>query len=147
MTLRKLTNDKVLDTSPKMTTRIANKLHKFQTEERRIVLILLNFLKIIKHTDTLIGQTKTKLQETLELKLEFELKKQMEIFSFSPINHYEEGKWLLVVTSFEATVLNITDENNSQLLYQVIGFQGEVRKLTNYKIITEETKKMTSNYM
>ena len=39
----------------------------------------------------------------------------MEIFSFSPpINQVEEGKWLLAVTSFEATnsVFNITDEDN-----------------------------------
>ena len=40
-------------------------------------------LLIKKHTDSLIEQTKTKPQETLE----FERKKQMEIFSFtSPIN-------------------------------------------------------------
>ena len=40
----------------------------------------------------------------------------MEIFSFSPpINQVEEGKWLLAVTSFEATnsVFNISDEDNS----------------------------------
>ena len=69
-------------------------------------------LLIKKHTDTLIEQTKTKPQETLELKL----KKQMETFSFStPLNLVEEGKSLLAATSFEATnsVFNITDENNS----------------------------------
>ena len=40
----------------------------------------------------------------------------MEPFSISPsINVSEEGKWLLAVTSFEAThsVFNITDEKNS----------------------------------
>ena len=40
----------------------------------------------------------------------------METFSSNPsINLFEEGKWLLAVTSFEAThsVLNVTDENNS----------------------------------
>ena len=65
-----------------------------------------------KHTDTLIEQTKTKPRETLE----FKMNKQMETFSFSPpINLFEEGKWLLAVTFFEATnsVFNITDENNS----------------------------------
>ena len=65
-----------------------------------------------KHTDTLIEQTKTRPKETLE----FKMKKQMKTFSFSPpINLLEEGKWLLAVTSFEATnsVFNITDENNS----------------------------------
>ena len=65
-----------------------------------------------KHTDTLIEQTKTKPQETLE----FKMNKQMQTFSFSPsINLVEEGKWLLGVTSFECTnsVFIITNENNS----------------------------------
>ena len=69
-------------------------------------------LLIKTHTDTLIEQTKTKLQETLE----FQMNKQMESFSFStPKNLVEEGKWLLAVTSFQATksVLNIADENKS----------------------------------
>ena len=69
-------------------------------------------LLIEKHTDTLIEQTKTKPQETLE----FKMKKQMQTFSFNPpINLLEEGKWLLAVSSFECTnsVFNITDENNS----------------------------------
>ena len=71
---------------------------------------LLFFLK--KHADTLIEQTKTKPQETLEYKL----KKQMQTFSFSPpINSVEEGKWLLAIRSFAATnsVFSITNENNS----------------------------------
>ena len=69
-------------------------------------------LLIKKHTDTLIEQTKTKPQETLE----FKMNKQMQTFSFNPpINLLEEGKWLLAVSSFECTnsVFNITDENNS----------------------------------
>ena len=69
-------------------------------------------LLIKKHTDTLIEQTKTKPQETLE----FKLNKQRQTFSFNPpINLFEEGKWLLGVSSFECTisVFNITDENNS----------------------------------
>ena len=40
----------------------------------------------------------------------------MQTFSFSPpINLFQEGKWLLGVTSFECTnsVVNINDENNS----------------------------------
>ena len=49
-----------------------------------------------KHTDTMIEKRKTKPQETLEFK--------MQIFSFSPpTNLVEEGKWLIAVTSFEAT--------------------------------------------
>ena len=69
-------------------------------------------LLIKKHTDTLIEQTKTKPQETLELKMD----KQMQTFSFNPpINLVEEDKWLLAVSSFECTisVFNVTDENNS----------------------------------
>ena len=69
-------------------------------------------LLIKKHTDTLIEQTKTKPQETLE----FKMNKQMQTFSFNPpINLVEEGKWLLAVSSFECTnsIFNITNENNS----------------------------------
>ena len=90
---------------------------------------------IKRHTDTLIEQTKTKPQETLEYKM----KKQMQFFSFSPpINLLEEGKWIRVVTFLEATntVFNIFDENNSFsfiiLLYQVIGIPNLLKKpLTN----------------
>ena len=67
---------------------------------------------IKKHTDTLIEQTKTKPQETLE----FKINKQMQTFSFNPpINLVEEGRWLLGVSSFECTnsVFNINDQNNS----------------------------------
>ena len=69
-------------------------------------------LLIKKHTDTLIEQTKTKPQETLE----FVMNKQKQSYSFNPsINLVEEGKWLLAVSSFECTnsVFNITNENNS----------------------------------
>ena len=69
-------------------------------------------LLIKKHTDTLIEQTKTKPQETLE----FKMNKQRQIYSFNPpINLIEEDKWLLAVSSFECTnsVFNITNENNS----------------------------------
>ena len=69
-------------------------------------------LLIKKHTDTLIEQTKTKPQKTLE----FKMNKQMQSFSFKPpINLVEEDKWLLAVSSFECTnsVFNITNDNNS----------------------------------
>ena len=71
-------------------------------------------LLIKKHTDTLIEQTKTKAQETLE----FKMNKQMQTFSFNPpINLFEKDKWLLAVSSSECTnsVFNISDENNSIL--------------------------------
>ena len=69
-------------------------------------------LLIKKHTDTLIEQTKTRPQETLEFKMD----KQRQTFSFNPpLNLVEEDKWLLAVSSFECTnsLFNITDENNS----------------------------------
>ena len=69
-------------------------------------------LLIKKHTDTLIEQTKTKPQETLE----FKMKKQKQTFSFNPpINLVEEGRWLLGVSFFECTnsVFNKINENNS----------------------------------
>ena len=69
-------------------------------------------LLIKKRTDTLVEQTKTKPQETLEIKMN----KQRQTFSFSPpINLIEEGKWLLAVSYFECTnsVFNIIDDNNS----------------------------------
>ena len=69
-------------------------------------------LLIKKHTDTLIEQTKTKPQETLE----FKMNKQMQTFSFNlPINLIEEGRSLLAVGSLECTnsVLNKTSEKNS----------------------------------
>ena len=79
-----------------------------QISEKNNELIL--FIK--KHTDTLIEQTKTKPQETLD----FKMKKQMETFSFSPpINLIEEDKWLLAVSLFEAmnSVFNTTHKSNS----------------------------------
>ena len=69
-------------------------------------------LLIKKHTDTLIEQTKTRAQETLE----FKMNKQMQTFSFNPpINLFEEGKWLMAISLFDCTnsVYNITNENNS----------------------------------
>ena len=69
-------------------------------------------VSIKRYTDTLLEQTKTEPQGTLKITLN----KQMDTFSFSPpTNLLEEVKWLLVVTSFEATnsVLKRTDENNS----------------------------------
>ena len=59
-------------------------------------------LLIERYTDTLIEQTKTKPQETLEIKMN----KQLETFSFSsPKKLVEEGTWLLGLTFFEAPTL------------------------------------------
>ena len=67
-------------------------------------------LLIEKHTDSLVEKTKTKTQGTLV----FKLNKQMETFSTSPpINLSVERKWLLGVSSIEATnsVLNTTEKH------------------------------------
>ena len=68
-------------------------------------------LLIKKHTDTLIEQTKTRPQETLE----FKMNKQIQTFSFNPPINLIEDKWLLGVSSLECTnsVFNINNENNS----------------------------------
>ena len=69
-------------------------------------------LLIKKHTYTLIQQTKTRPQETLE----FKMNKQMQTFSSNrPINLLGEGKWLIAVSSFECknSVFNITNDSNS----------------------------------
>ena len=97
-------------------------------------------LLIKKHTDTLIEQTKTKPQETLE----FEVDKQMQTFSFNPpINLVEEGKWLLGVTSFECTnsVFNITNENNS---FSII-IPGHYQNKSDEKTIDELKKLLELN--
>ena len=67
---------------------------------------------IKNHTDTLIEQTKTRPQETLETKMA----KQMQTFSFSPrVKVNEVVKWLLAVSKFKAInfVFNLTNGNNS----------------------------------
>ena len=78
-----------------------------------------------KNTDALIEQTKTKPQETLDIKMN----KQMQTFSFNPpINLLEEGKWLLRLSSFGCTnsVFNITNENNSFSIFIPGHYQTEI---------------------
>ena len=92
-------------------------------------------LLVKKHTDTLIEQTKTKPQETLE----FKMNKHNQTFSFIPsINLLEEGKWLLAVSSFECTnsVFNITNENNS---FSII-IPGHYQNTTDEKTINDLNK-------
>ena len=69
-------------------------------------------LSIGKHTDSLTEQTRTKPQDLGE----FKLKKQMEMFSFSPlINLYDEANCFLTVTIFGALISDssITGEDNT----------------------------------
>ena len=91
------------------------------------------FLIIIKHTDTLIEQTRTRPQETLE----FILNKQMEAFSFNPPKNLCSEQWLLAVTYFGTTnsVFNITHENNSfSISTPGIGIQNQLKKLLTNSI-------------
>ena len=95
-----------------------------------------------KHTDTLIEQTKTKPQETLE----FKMKKQMQTFSFNPpINLVEERKWLLGVSSFDCTnsVFNITNENNS---FSII-IPGHYQNKSDEKTIDDLNKLLELTYL
>ena len=108
-------------------------------------------LLIKKHTDTLIQQTKTRPQETLELKMN----KQMQTFSFNPpINLVEEGKWLLAVSSLECTnsVFFITKENNSfsiiipghyktEFAEKVINDLNEIYELKSLELHVEAVRK------
>ena len=108
-------------------------------------------LLIKKHTDTLIQQTRTKPQETLE----FKMNKQRQIYSFNPpINLIEEDKWLLAVSSFECTnsVFNITNENNSfsiiipghyetEFAKQVIIDLNKLLELKSIELHVEEVRK------
>ena len=108
-------------------------------------------LLIKKHTDTLIENTKTKPQETLEFKMD----KQMQTYSFNPpINLVEEGKWLIAVSSFECTnsVFNITNENNSfsiiipghyetEFAEQIIDDLKKLLELKSLELHVEEVKK------
>ena len=108
-------------------------------------------LLIKKHTDTLIENTKTKPQETLE----FKMNKQRQIYSFNlPINLIEEGKWLLAVSSFECTnsVSNITYENNSfsinipgnyetEFAEQIIDDLNKLIELKSLELHVEEVRK------
>ena len=99
-------------------------------------------LLIQKHTDTLIEQTKTRSQETLE----FKMNKQMQTFSFNPpINLVEEDKWLLAVSSFECTnsVFNITDDNNS---FSII-IPGHYQNKTDEKTIDDLNKLLELRFL
>ena len=108
-------------------------------------------LLIKKHTDTLIEQTKTKPQGTLE----FKMNKQMQTFSFNqPINLVDEGKWLMAVSLFDCTnsVFNITNEKISFLIiipghYQtefaekIIDDLNKLLELKSLELHVEEVRK------
>ena len=106
---------------------------------------------IKKYTDTLIEQTRTKAQETLE----FKMNKKMQTFSFNPpIILLEEGKWLLGVSSLECTnsVFKIANENNSfsiiiqghyetEFAEKIINDLNKLLELKSLELHVEEVKK------
>ena len=108
-------------------------------------------LLIKKHTHTLIEQTKTKPQETLE----FKMNEQMQTSSFNPpINLVEEGKWLMAVSSFECSnsVFNINNENNSfsiiipghyetEFAEKIINDLNKLLELKSLELHVEEVKR------
>ena len=99
-------------------------------------------LLIKKHTDTLIQQTQTRPQETLE----FVTDGQMQTFSFSRTkNLIEEGEPLLAVSSFECinAVFNKTNENNSFS----ITIAGHWKSKSAEKIIDEFKKLLELRYL
>ena len=65
-----------------------------------------------KHADTLIEQTKTRLEEVLEIQL---YKQRKKFYFIPPRNLVEGGKWLLGVTSFgrRNSVFSITNKNKN----------------------------------
>ena len=75
----------------------------------------------------------------------------MGTFSFSPpINLFEEGKWLLAVTSFEAkySVFKITDENKTFFSYYTRSLGTRSAETTTDKLFKRSlVLKMLLNYM
>ena len=73
-------------------------------------------LSITKNCETLIKQTHTKGQETLE----FQLIKPGETFHFNPPIQFEND-WMLGLIDLEVynSILNITKENNNFKLYKL----------------------------
>ena len=92
-------------------------------------------LSFKKHTDTLIEQTKTKAQETLE----FKMIRSKQTFSFNPpLNLVEEGKWLMAVSLFDCinSVFNITNEKNP---FSII-IPGHYQNKSDEKMINDLNK-------
>ena len=72
-------------------------------------------LSITKNCETLIEQTHTKSQETLE----FKMIKPNETFHFKPSIQIQ-GHWMIGLTDLEVynSIFNITEENNKFKLYK-----------------------------
>ena len=92
-------------------------------------------LSITKNCETLIEQTHTKPQETLE----FKMTKPREIFHFKPPIQIK-GDWMIGLTDLEVynSIFNITEENNKFELYK---FPDEKTGGVTYEKVRDEIEK------
>ena len=92
-------------------------------------------LSITKNCETLIEQTHTKPQETLE----FKMTKPKETFHFKPPIQVK-GDWMTGLTDLEVynSIFNITDENNKFELYK---FPDEKAGGVTYEKVRDEIEK------
>ena len=92
-------------------------------------------LSITKNCETLIEQTHTKPQETLE----FKMIKPRETFQFKPPIQIQ-GDWMIGLTDLEVynSVFNITEENNKFELYK---FPDEKAGGVTYEKVRDEIEK------
>ena len=92
-------------------------------------------LSITKNCETLIEQTHTKPQETLE----FKMTKPREIFNFKPPIQIK-GDWMIGLTDLEVynSIFNITEENNKFELYK---FPDEKAGGVTYEKVRDEIVK------
>ena len=93
-------------------------------------------LSITKNCETLIEQTHTKPQETLE----FKLTKPKETFHFKPPIQVERD-WMIGLTDLEVynSIFIITEENNKFELYK---FSDEKRVVSHMKKLEMRLKKI-----
>ena len=92
-------------------------------------------LSITKNCETLIEQTHTKPQETLESKMN----KSRESFNFKPPIQVK-GDWMIGLTDLEVynSIFNITEENNKFQLYK---FPDEKAGCDTYEKFRDEIEK------
>ena len=92
-------------------------------------------LSITKNCETLIEQTHTKPQETLE----FKMTKPRKIFHFKPPIQIK-GDWMIGLTDLEVynSIFNITEENNKFELYK---FPDEKAGGVTYEKVRDEIEK------
>ena len=92
-------------------------------------------LSITKNCETLIEQTHTKPQETLEVKMV----KPRETFHFKPPIQIK-GNWMIGLTDLEVynSIFNITEENNK---FEIYKFPDEKAGGITYEKVRDENEK------